>query len=50
MRLIRAVRDTQEGEAGVQAEPEDDVAEKLVPLDPRDAAERNERNLRDLHK
>ena len=46
--LVCTVRDAQQREAGVQAKPEDCVAQELVPLDGRDTADRNERNLGEL--
>ncbi len=47
-RSVRAVRDAEQREAGVEPDPEDDVPEQLVPPDRGDAADRDERDLCDL--
>ena len=48
--LIRAVRDAEQREARVEAEPEDDVAEELVALDRGHAPDGDERDLRELQR
>ena len=45
MRLIRAVRDAEQGETSVQPNPEDDITKKLIPLDSRNSTNGNQRYL-----
>ncbi len=48
-RLVCAVGDAEEREAGVQADPEDQVAHESVFPNGRDPAQCDKWNLRDLH-
>ena len=46
--LVRAVCDAKQGEAGVEAEPEDCVPQELVAFDAWDTSNGNEGNLDEL--